>query len=238
MKRKLIMILSVLCFVSITACSKSPASSQIVTEATESSQIEESSTSSPTEPEVNLETESATEPETPSAEPESSAEPEISPAVSIEGLGDNLNDPIKVALNDEVYTFPGSTFADFEANGWVIDSGSEGAALAANYSTSVTYTKGDVTINLSAANNGEAALPINECECWALVYKSSNLDFSFPGGITNGSTPEEIEAAYGAPDSFYDTSEGVRGSMEYKFNNCKVKFQFYKGGLSAFDIRS
>lgn len=170
---------------------------------------------------------------------ESASALKVAPVNSAD-LGETLGNAISVMVDGASYTFPGTTFADLEANGWTIDPGADGATLPANTITRVDYFKGDFKISLSAANTATAPLPMNECEVAGLMIDSSDskeMAFALPGGIAFGASPEEVEAAYGATPDFYDTKEGERLSLEYKMEDSKIKFQFYKGGISGVDIR-
>ncbi|MCD7946789.1 MAG: hypothetical protein LUG13_00610 [Oscillospiraceae bacterium] len=220
MKRKALAILPVACLLlTMTACTQTPAPSPSAAAPVDSAPPEITSTPSP-EP-----------------IPASTAPVSVAPA----NLGSTLAEPIQVSLGDVTYSFPGSTFADFEANGWVMDSGSQGSTLGSNYTTSVDYTNGESKIRLTASNSASAPVLLNECELTALVVSSQrdldNMTFIFPGGIAAGSTADEVAAVYGEPPSFYDNKDGERLSMEYKFDDCRVKFQFFEGGLNSFDIR-
>lgn len=162
------------------------------------------------------------------------------PAGPVEGLGDTL-EVFQISLDGVVYTFPGSTFADFEANGWEMDPGSVGATLPANTLTRVDYTKGEAKISLQASNTNAAATPINECTCIGLSiadkYKVATIDVQLPGGITIGSTADEVLAAYGEPREQYINSSDEVGSLTYGDSPVhKFHISFYEEALFSFDI--
>ena len=227
MKKKFAVILAAACLMlAFTACAKDASTSQSQASST---------------PEVSsAPIASSEESSLPSPSSEATSIQPPAPVATGE-LGDKLADPILVSLNGVVYSFPGATLSEFEAAGWVIDPGADGATLAANTTTRVEFTNGESTIDLSIANTGESPAPYNECECWVLVLSERDMKgmaVAFPGGITFGATPDDIAAAYGEPADFYDNSQGERLSVEYKFDNCRVKFQFFEGGLNGVDIRS
>lgn len=225
---------------SLAACSENKPSTTSASEAASSSSLATTSSSEKTASTSEATSASSTLTTTSSAKSIESSTPKESVAVKGAELGETLDKEIKVMLDGVVYTFPGASFADLEANGWTIDPGADGATLAANTTTRVEYSKGDFSISLSAVNTTASPVAINQCECSALVidrYDIKDMPIALPGGITLGSTPEEIEAAYGSPSSVYDNKEGERLSMEYKINDTKITFQFFEKGLSSFDLR-
>ena len=223
--KKALAVLSALTLaLSLSACGSTTSSSLPASSAPSSSSIPVSSAPSSSLPESS-----------------SAAESTSAPSAATADLGDTLEESIKISLDGVVYSFPGSTFADFAANGWAIDPGYDSATLPANTTTRVEYTKGDSSIEMSALNETTAVAPITEATCWSLVldsYKMKDLEMSLPGGISLESSPEDVEAAYeGISFEPYDNAEGERLSMEYKLNDCKIKFSFFEGSLSGLDIR-
>lgn len=137
------------------------------------------------------------------------------------------------------FTFDGKSYkinddyTKFKANGWYIDLSKagyeDGYILNKNqkvYSTidflNDNYKDADVRVGF--INLGDKAVDITETQVWAITvdnkYSDTPIDFTLPGGIKNGSTLAEIEAAYGKPTEEGDIyrSEDL-GYTTYTYDN-------------------
>lgn len=159
------------------------------------------------------------------------------------------------------FTFDGKSYkinddyAKFKANGWYIDltkSGYEdGYILNKNqkvYSTvnflNDNYKKANVRVGF--INLGDKAVDITETQIWAITvdnkYSDTPVDFTLPGGIKNGSTLAEVEAAYGKPTDESDIyrSEDL-GYTTYTYDNDlepELRLTIWdEGGLTKFEYK-
>ena len=114
-------------------------------------------------------------------------------------------DGIKYKLND--------SYSKYKLNGWYIDleemGYSNGYILNKNdktYSTVDFYNDDfeDAYVSVGFINRDENAQDITECDIWAIdvsnSYADTPVNFELPGGLKNGSTLAEVEAAYGKPE--------------------------------------
>lgn len=159
------------------------------------------------------------------------------------------------------FTFDGKSYkinddyTKFKANGWYIDltkAGYEdGYILNKNqkvYSTvnflNDNYKKANVRVGF--INLGEKAVDITETQIWAITvdnkYSDTPVDFTLPGGIKNGSTLAEVEAAYGKPTDENDIyrSEDL-GYTTYTYDNDlepELRLTIWdEGGLTKFEYK-
>ena len=159
------------------------------------------------------------------------------------------------------FTFDGKSYkinddyTKFKANGWYIDltkSGYEdGYILNKNqkvYSTvnflNDNYKKANVRVGF--INLGDKAVDITETQIWAITvdnkYSDTPVDFTLPGGIKNGSTLAEVEAAYGKPTDESDIyrSEDL-GYTTYTYDNDlepELRLTIWdEGGLTKFEYK-
>lgn len=73
-------------------------------------------------------------------------------------------------------------------------------------------------VNIGFINLGEGPKDITECQVWSIEvdndWNDTEVPFTLPGGITNGSTRAEVEAAYGIPSDVYESDLGY---VEYDY---------------------
>ncbi len=192
--RILAVLLATFSLLALTACGKGGSSSSVSAVQSSSSEAQASSS-----------VPSSVAPSSVSSAPAESA-PKAAPG---EGLGNNL-DIFQISLDGTVFTFPGSTFADFIADGWVIDPGAAGASLPANTATSIDFTKNGATIRLQALNTTTGAVPVEEATCAGVTidkYKIGQVQVAMPANLTIGSSSEDVLAAYGEPREKYNSKQ-------------------------------
>ena len=122
-------------------------------------------------------------------------------------------------LEDKIYTLP-IRYSDLEADGWSIKyEGNKEESIKAgsyilNYITLTCSNKENAEIEVQFANLDDKDMQITDCYVASVQYweHSSNKDtvIYFPGGLTLGSTKEEVAALYGEPNeinSFSNTDK-------------------------------
>jgi hypothetical protein len=171
---------------------------------------EESNLENVEDTEEEEDTESETENEETEAEGEVETEnkaleiPETSP-VSAELSSDWK--AMQVQLDGHVLTLP-CEFSEIEVLGYVLDLSDydeEDCILEPNYYTmiaiSIRNSDGD-TVKLGFMNNTDEAKKLNECQVCEIKAEWSRTgeapDIVLPGGITWGTSLEDVEAIYGA----------------------------------------
>lgn len=123
-------------------------------------------------------------------------------------------------------------YKDYTTNGWSIDlskSGHEDGYILnkkdKTYSTIdfINSKFDDANITVGFINLSDTAKDITECQIWAMSvnnkFSDTPVNFTLPGGIKNGSTLAEVEAAYGKPeaDNIYRSED--LGYTTYTYDN-------------------
>ena len=120
---------------------------------------------------------------------------------AVEGKKYKLNDAYKTYTQDDWYI-------DLEDMGYA-----EGYILNKNDKTYSTIDLlndkfEDADVSVGFINRGDKARDITECDIWAInvdnSYSDTPISFELPGGIKNGVTLAEVEAAYGKPEAESD----------------------------------
>lgn len=157
-------------------------------------------------------------------------------------------------LNGKSYKI-NDDYTKFNADGWYVDlkkAGYEdGYILNKNdkvFST-IDFLNDkfdDADVNVGFINLGEKAKDVTECQVWAITvdnkYSDTPIDFTLPGGIKNGSTLAEVEAAYGIPTDESDIyrSEDL-GYTTYTYDNDlepQLRLTIWdEGGLTKFEYK-
>ena len=159
------------------------------------------------------------------------------------------------------FTFDGKSYkinddyTKFKANGWYVDMAKagyeDGYILNKNqkvYST-VSFLNDnfkDANVRVGFINLGEKAVDITETQIWAITvdnkYSDTPVNFTLPGGIKNGSTLAEVEAAYGKPtdeDDIYRSED--LGYTTYTYDNDlepELRLTIWdEGGLTKFEYK-
>lgn len=150
----------------------------------------------------------------------------VEAVVSDELSGDWKN--MQFQLNGQVFTLP-CDYKDIEALGYSFDLSEYG------YENGYILNKDDTTTSTIYLENAEGAelsvgfintsdepKDILECQIWAIgasiTYCDAVPDLVFPGGITWGSTLEEVEATYGTLDE-EDIYISDLGYTSYSYND-------------------
>lgn len=131
-------------------------------------------------------------------------------------------------LGGHVYTLP-CRYQEFVQNGWTLGSSYDvdpNTAKLAGYSKStyVKLTNGAVDIYVDLVNNSGNARVVADCDIGSITIEASdNLGLKLAKGIHSLSTVEEIQAAYGTPDSMNSNSDytcltyGTDSDIEMEF---------------------
>ena len=90
-------------------------------------------------------------------------------------------------------------------------------------------------------NASDAPLPMGDCVVTSLVVDlTGGIDFALPGGITRGSTPEQVEEAYGPAIRNEPMADGSGSFMQYYLMDngnadslVVVDLEFDENGLSS-----
>lgn len=159
------------------------------------------------------------------------------------------------------FTFDGKSYkinddyTKFKANGWYVDMAKagyeDGYILNKNqkvYSTVPFLNDNfkDANVRVGFINLGEKAVDITETQIWAITvdnkYSDTPVNFTLPGGIKNGSTLAEVEAAYGKPtdeDDIYRSED--LGYTTYTYDNDlepELRLTIWdEGGLTKFEYK-
>lgn len=122
-------------------------------------------------------------------------------------------DGVKYTLYDD--------YSKFVSNGWTID------LVEMGYPDGYILNKHDklstiidfnnpkyegADVNVGFVNLGEGPKDVTECQIWSIdidnYWSDTEVKFTLPGGITNGSTRAEVEAAYGVSEDIYESDLG------------------------------
>lgn len=217
----------------LTACS-GPASSVPVSSGAASSGSAESSAS---QPEQSAPASSTSTPDSDVSAPEQSAE-----------LSNDLAS-LQFRCNGRVYTLLETTVNDLGLT--YSNAGAEELAAPAepwqlNYpsfyseANAETGSVAGILVN-ETLNASDAPLPMGDCVVTSLgVDLTEGVDFVLPGGITRGSTPEEVEEAYGPAVRNEPTADGSGSFMQYYLMDngnadslVVVELEFDGNGLST-----
>lgn len=140
-------------------------------------------------------------------------------------------------------------------NGWSVDFAglgyADGYILNKNdktYSTTDLENEdySDARVNIGFINLGESARDVSECQFWAIsvdnTYTDTPVDFELPGGIKNGSTLAEVEAAYGIPEDENDIY--ISDSLGYRVYSYSYDYEIHfdltisdTEGVTGFDYK-
>lgn len=224
----------------------SEASSEAESEAESSEVSEESKAESEEESKSESKEESKKESE---AESKTESKAKTTGAVSADWRD------FQFAFDGQVYTMPidYKTIADA---GWTFDIADygyeDGYVLNSGDKTTSTIDLEndkyeDVDVSIGMTNTGDKACDITEGQMWAFGCDITFTDddeprpeIELPGGLTWGSTVEDVIAAYGEPEDepYYSESLGYY-SYEYETEDYnKLSLIVYKDkGLTEFDFR-
>lgn len=141
---------------------------------------------------------------------------------------------MEIAINGVVYR-PGDMVSDYIASGWEMDAGNEGATLPGNTLSWMYMTSGENKITVSYINENETATPIEECAVTKVKFSTFDFrkggTFELPGGLTTGSTLEDVQALYGEPTDAYVNKEGIVLNHTYKIPSGEYTISFDDDGV-------
>lgn len=153
-------------------------------------------------------------------------------------------------VNDQVY----SLFFDYnllEAQGWSFnladygyeDGYSMNAGDKVTGTINLTNDDYDSKVAVGFQNTSEKAIDITECQIWSYEVNNSRADkpvtFALPGGITMGSTFDDIKAAYGEPtETYVADGSGYTTYTYYNDYTQKLRLTVYDdAGLTDFSYQ-
>lgn len=175
-------------------------------------------TTAPVQTTAPVETTAPIETTVPETVPEETTVPETVPEETVPEettgelvMSDNPFD-FMFSINGTVLQLP-CTIKDLEDLGFIMDEDKADNILNDGYTSTSNMFHGKCYINASIYNSTDKALPYKDCpvdDISVSVYgmRNGNDEIIFAGGITIGSTLDEVLAAYGEPYSeyTYDTS--------------------------------
>ncbi|MCI6638901.1 MAG: DUF6612 family protein [Bilifractor sp.] len=151
------------------------------------------------------------------------------------------------ALNGDAYQIP-FAYADLVSHGWTLgkESGlTEGYVLnPGDKLTALADLKneaydGDFEFTVGFANTGDSVQDVTKCSIWSVSMRTeycktdSYPSLELPGGITWGSTAEDVVKAYGEPhDEPYRSDDFGYSVYDYQTDdfNCYLKLSIYDNG--------
>lgn len=173
-------------------------------------------------------TEAPTEAETDA--PTETAAPTNAPSKTVE-MSDTLSD-FTFTLDGVVYQLP-FAYTDLTANGWTISSTGvfETTSIAANSYEYVQMAKSGNQVYVEVANLSGNEKTLAECKICSIqvqdYYISDPSIFTIACGINTASTQDEINAAFGTPNSINDYDGYSSLSYDYGSLHNAVKFICY-----------
>ena len=145
-------------------------------------------------------------------------------------------------------------FLNFSNHGWSFDMSrygfregyrlNRGEKVTTNIDLiSTKYPEANVQVGF--VNLGKEARDIEECQVWSIMINNHNVatpvDFTLPGGIHNGSTEEEIFAAYGALETVQVYRSITNGYTTYHYKKDYTQYLdltvYDDGGLQNISFR-
>lgn len=131
---------------------------------------------------------------------------------------------MQLAFDGQTYTVPfpvkqltdaGWRFEDERLNnGYILNSGDMLSSTIAMRKDGV-----DGYLSIGLANTTDAAIDALDSTVWSIGYDGSSAKttptMSFAKGVTNGSTFDEVQAAYGEPNDSYISDGHIYDTLEY-----------------------
>lgn len=162
-------------------------------------------------------------------------EPDEADSAPVGEMPDELSDDLysfTFSLNGEIYSLP-FNFSELGSLGWVGDRDDlDEVTLNPNQHTLGNELRnGDYIIRATFLNMTENVLPLSESYVGRVQvetrHKNSGIEVFFPGGITIGSTRDELIAAHGEPSDYRESDLfttmnydiGSRSDIEFRINN-------------------
>lgn len=140
-----------------------------------------------------------------------------------------------------LYELP-CTFQDFEYNGWDFTTAGD-EVLDYDETTDlidithIDYPDFFAAVSMYNDTKGEknvAECPVYEFACTVLGSESSIPDILLPGGLTWGSTQEEVEAQYGEADDIMEEADDYIFMNYFLDNGQYMSISIENGGLTGF----
>lgn len=139
-------------------------------------------------------------------------------------------------LEGKLYTLP-FRYSELEANGWStldtkeLDETLEAGKYTVTSTTIVNNNKENCEISIQFSNLDDNDMPLKDCYVSGIsLFDSSwskNTVLYFPGGLTIGSTKEEVNALYGESGDVNETSATIVWKYQTE-NYTDVIFNFIK----------
>ena len=183
-------------------------------------------TNTPTPTATNTPTPTATNTPTPTVT--NTPIPSESIDIPLVEISDELFD-YTFELDGVIYQLPMS-YQNFVDSGWELIRGEDEEEKLNGYSYySVRFVRNNKTMYVDIVNMGGHARAIKDCVIGSVtIYEDTAESFTMSKGITFACTTDDIEDAFGIPDSSSSSSVTYRED-DYK----KVAFNFYNGVLSG-----
>lgn len=148
-------------------------------------------------------------------------------------------------LDGEIYQFPLS-YQEFTSRGWTYTDDETQELTPNSYSSSETFTKGDLQIYASVINLGINTLPVSECTIGGISMdewqynKAPDTTLELPGGIEYGvSTLEDVQDAYGTASSTYEGTLYTKLTYQYDYyQEISVYVSTETGVVNEIDLRN
>ncbi len=154
-------------------------------------------------------------------------------AVALTGCG-SAGNPDAIVIDGTEFTFPIPVTVLTE-NGWTIAEDK----LSKEYDPGVTYEGGSTAVKKSDTdkffiravyNDSEAVKPLSECDLLEVMFTFSvakDTTVSFPGGITEKSTYDEVLKAYGDPETTDKFEKGRKDETHLDYDKNKENYFSY-----------
>lgn len=152
----------------------------------------------------------------------------------------------EVLFNNTKITLP-CDFAELKALGYTLDEDTDPEYIVnkGEYEYGYLADKNGALISVDFLNTTDGPLPIPECKVASIgsddwFLEGSKMSIVYPGGITLGSTKEEVLSAYGNPQDAYEgdsiTSMYYYNSDSYR-NGMDITIDNETGKVSGITIR-
>ena len=188
-------------------------------------------------------TEAATETTTEENTTEQTSEAETTAAAVTAGPGGLPGElySFQAELNGVVYQLP-MLYEVLEADGW-IGRGDFTDTLNPNTLTNVSLEKDGIRMSAGLVNLDVNVLEFNECYIFRFstdqVDAQKGLSLILPGGITIGSTLEDVVGAYGDPTRTNESTDSVTYNYEQKsYASAQIRFETENNTVTSIRIEN
>lgn len=143
-----------------------------------------------------------------------------------EKMGDDISCG-EFVINGKLYSFP-MKLSEFTNDGWKVSKDFMQSELEADsFSDTFEIYKGSSKkyLTISLYNDTDASADINDCLIYSLYIKNSNFNVTYPGGLTEASSSDDIIKTYGdgSKDDKDNTIKRTYGFIGTDDANCLVE---------------